>query len=638
MKKISHKYVILAFILVIIILISFFLFKNVNKVINIDSKDSVSTVLPIVKVDKKQEDVQKSNQIKLDVNEEQIDSTTHVYDSENVTNIEEAVIINERIPLDACDETVELKNPHFPYLEQCKLIKYSNYIEYDYDNRGFLFKKDNKIRGSLYNYDHVGYTEWGSSENYAVYSLVDVFPKYNKLLIAKNIYVPDVYDKYYTLIDVSKGAVIYSCCEDYMTSKYRDEIAMSCRDQCLDGENYGKHNYRDFYIYNLKGEVASISQSNNKTYKIQINRWLYGKDENRKALEIDINYDKAKKYYEHWSYGMYKAQENLSYISEYSSYIKNNKNLDLSQKTLDVISEIKSDKKEMMNIIKRWPHTFCDSPEKFRSDKEFVLEATKYILGGIEYPSHMYDDIPNIKSHSGTFCVSDEFKNSKELALQFIKNNPKNIYKYLSEKLRNDKDVTKLAIELFSENAEYMSQDLKNDLNFIKYFIEKDIDIYKYASADVRRNEELFLKSIKIDINNLNTAPVNFLTKELAIKLIVGDENLINKDQRDGNFWRASLVYKKLGAGILKKDIDIINSVADNCSASYQFYDNECTSIFHSEKEFQTVEYVKRLIDRDPEICRYYMYLSKVLSPDEQKEVVSYTLDKNPEVARNLAK
>jgi len=127
--------------------------------------------------------------------------------------------------------------------------------------------------------------------------------------------------------------------------------------------------------------------------------------------------------------------------------------------------------------------------EKFKNDKEIMLEAIKQGGNGLEY-------------------ASEEIKNDKEVVLEAVKQNGVTL-RYASEEIKNDKELVLKAIKQNGAALKYASEELRNDKEIVLVAMEKNETALEYASDELKNNKEMMELAKEIKRNRV----LNALTK-----------------------------------------------------------------------------------------------------------------------------
>ena len=184
--------------------------------------------------------------------------------------------------------------------------------------------------------------------------------------------------------------------------------------------------------------------------------------------------------------------------------------------------------------------------EKFRDDKEIVMEAMSY-SGGYGYEL-ISDRLKNDKEV--TYCyasqesfnitkILDKFKEDKEIIMRGIGSTWRNsdyILENASPKFRDDKDVMLMAVENYPPSLELASERLKNDIEVVRRAVEYDT----YIQKDEDDNEKTYQNNYVFDNLVSNKIKEQFPTIEALLnsdKEIAKDNQWSKGNEDKANTW-----------------------------------------------------------------------------------------------------
>ena len=130
---------------------------------------------------------------------------------------------------------------------------------------------------------------------------------------------------------------------------------------------------------------------------------------------------------------------------------------------------------------------FQHIPEKFKSDRDFIMEA----LGPSEhYPEQM----------SGRLIehIPDELKADEELVKYALERSNGAALEFASDKIKADKELF-LGLPVLRLAYEYASEEIRSDKEIFLRILEKEdtVQHFKYAAKVIRADKELVLKVVK---------------------------------------------------------------------------------------------------------------------------------------------
>ena len=172
--------------------------------------------------------------------------------------------------------------------------------------------------------------------------------------------------------------------------------------------------------------------------------------------------------------------------------------------------------------------------EKFRDDKEIVMEAMSY-SGGYGYEL-ISDRLKNDKEV--TYCyasqesfnitkILDKFKEDKEIIMRGIGSTWREsnyILENASPKFRDDKDVMLMAVKNYPPSLELASERLKNDIEVVRRAVEYDT----YIQKDEDDNEKTYQDNYVFD----NLVPNKIKEQFPTIEALLNSDKEIAKDNQ----------------------------------------------------------------------------------------------------------
>lgn len=144
--------------------------------------------------------------------------------------------------------------------------------------------------------------------------------------------------------------------------------------------------------------------------------------------------------------------------------------------------------------------------------------------------------------------VSDELKNDKELALLAIGKKP-SMFQHVSDELKNDRELALLVVEKDLNLFPYISDELKKDIYFILLVVERDVKSFRYIAPSLKRDphfvELLCRKNIQFDPAFLKDS--DMIVEKLVRKNIVYYQYFSDQwkeDHRANDLARRAVAYR----------------------------------------------------------------------------------------------
>lgn len=207
------------------------------------------------------------------------------------------------------------------------------------------------------------------------------------------------------------------------------------------------------------------------------------------------------------------------------------------------------------------PYSFQSSSEKCKSDKDLCKEALIRNGNLLEFVSEELKNDRNLvkiavkQSGESLKFAGQKFRGDKEIVMLSLIEYSTPIA-YVSEDLLKDKEIAKLAIEndKFTENREFIALkyflDFQNDRDFVKFAIQQNANSFIYASNKLKQDKEITKLAISFDGMLLKEATYfqddleivtlavsnNGLALQYASKKLKGNKELIlNAVYQNGN-------------------------------------------------------------------------------------------------------
>lgn len=225
----------------------------------------------------------------------------------------------------------------------------------------------------------------------------------------------------------------------------------------------------------------------------------------------------------------------------------NNVNYFMSELTSLLSYELKNDKELASKIIKLSPSSFHKLSFELRSDREFALNYVKVAksLNGHALTLELRDDkeiaLQLVKNDASNFeClsqrlrddrevviaatngkktgyrnlmqyISKDFRDDKEIVMGALSLDKGDGYLFISDRLKEDREVVELAVSLYGDNLQHVPERFKNDKEIVLLAVKNREYSYKYASKEIKEliQEDNPVKSLETVIN------FEKLTKEL---------------------------------------------------------------------------------------------------------------------------
>ena len=94
--------------------------------------------------------------------------------------------------------------------------------------------------------------------------------------------------------------------------------------------------------------------------------------------------------------------------------------------------------------------------------------------------------------------MSDKYKDDKNLVLPAIKKNIC-IFRYISERLKKDKQIVKIVLEQDGLYLYYMNANIRNDKNFALIAIKQNLNAIEFINKDLLADKQFILLILNIN-------------------------------------------------------------------------------------------------------------------------------------------
>ena len=182
-----------------------------------------------------------------------------------------------------------------------------------------------------------------------------------------------------------------------------------------------------------------------------------------------------------------------------------------SNKIYDKISdELKYDKQIIYNAALYDYECLQYIPYEYKNDKEFMIFYIKLRGSNIKYAS---DELKNNKEliniainndFSSRYVLeylNDSYKDDEEF-IKLILNKFPECFKFISNRLKNKKEIALLSVKKYSLNIVYVSDNLSLDYDIVYAAINDDPTLYHYIHKSFFNDKKFILLCLK---NNINT-------------------------------------------------------------------------------------------------------------------------------------
>ena len=174
----------------------------------------------------------------------------------------------------------------------------------------------------------------------------------------------------------------------------------------------------------------------------------------------------------------------------------------IPEKYLDLIKQkLNINEQLILKIVCIYPDFINNLPEKFKEDKDIIIKTVRKNRYDKNYENEQfeyYNKIITCQKQVGFYLkyVSEKVKYNKEIILDAIINHNFSL-EYASNYLKNDREFILEIVKNDGFALKYASEYLQKDKEFILKVIKKNINTLKYTSDDLQKDKEFMLEAIK---------------------------------------------------------------------------------------------------------------------------------------------
>lgn len=159
-------------------------------------------------------------------------------------------------------------------------------------------------------------------------------------------------------------------------------------------------------------------------------------------------------------------------------------------------------KDELLVEIKQNPYAFSYFPQKWRGDRDIVMEAIHRLPHNYYYISNELKKdrivgLTVILANGMLFCsFSDELKRDKEIAMIAVDSHPFNV-KYISKELQQDEDLFFLIVQKNYWGISFFSNEILEKEHVVDKAIEINKNIFPYLNSCLLLQKDFLIKMIQ---------------------------------------------------------------------------------------------------------------------------------------------
>jgi hypothetical protein len=196
---------------------------------------------------------------------------------------------------------------------------------------------------------------------------------------------------------------------------------------------------------------------------------------------------------------------------------------------------MKAVKKDGMGFLLR------EASDRLRDDREVVLCAITTDWQALHYASdRLKDDVTVVSTAAfgngrSLEYASDRLKGDRRLGLFGMSHGPDGGYglAFLSEELRDDKEIVITAVSNTADALKYASDRLKNDPEVVTAAVMENYYSLEHASEGLRTNRNFIASLVKKNSSVLRVIDLRFVfDKDFLVDVLKDDpKDILNKDQ-----------------------------------------------------------------------------------------------------------
>lgn len=227
------------------------------------------------------------------------------------------------------------------------------------------------------------------------------------------------------------------------------------------------------------------------------------------------------------------SQQPVSLLKNASADLQNDFDLALylcalNARNLDGVSDVLINRPDFWEALLKSSTTLADYPVFHRYDnprpENFYFDREVFDCGFVRNPLIIRMILKSTRISPDKFGIAENSISDKSYALDIVKSNGWAI-KYVTESLRNDREIVYWAVKDKPESFQFARGSLKDDIKFVSNLMESHPAIFEYASERVRSDRTLALKAISAKPELLSSVAGS----------LVGDESLAVTAMKESN-------------------------------------------------------------------------------------------------------
>jgi hypothetical protein len=175
-------------------------------------------------------------------------------------------------------------------------------------------------------------------------------------------------------------------------------------------------------------------------------------------------------------------------------------------------------------------------------------------------------------------AVSERLRDDFDVVKVAIRESP-DVFTFASQRLKSDKRFVEYAIKLSPANLQYVSDDLKNDEDIVFLAVDKDSSTFKFASEEKKKDLAFISKLFREAKSNSIVNILSYIPKEL----------LDNKELALLAVKRSGIVLKYFTASI-QDDPDVFDTALKSTKDAFQYGSKRLQNLYEDKMKTILIE------------------------------------------------
>jgi hypothetical protein len=235
-----------------------------------------------------------------------------------------------------------------------------------------------------------------------------------------------------------------------------------------------------------------------------------------------------------------------------------------------LLEKFKNDREFVLEAVKQKGELLKYVSEEFKNDREVVMEAVKQDGGSLKYASEEFKNdrevvMEAVKQKSWSFYdASNSLKKNRDFVIEIVKIQG-HALKYASHEFKNDREVVMEAVKNHDGSFEHASNSLKKNRDFVIEVVKTKGYALKYASEELKNDRDVVIEAVgKYSVFSLSYVSFEYASNEL-------------KDNKDFviEVVKANGYALKYASDKLKNDRDVVIEAVKRNGRSLKYASDE---------------------------------------------------------------